>query len=80
MYPACSYHKNTIPHAQISQKNGVICPCMMSGSKVMLIINFRWKSKMTAKMAAKRTPWDNISQWEHQNSFIRQSEEYKKVS
>ena len=48
----------------------------MSGSKVMLIINFRLKSKM----AAKRTPWDNISQWEHQNSFIRQSEECKKVS
>ena len=35
---------------------------------------------MAAKKAAKRTPWDNISQWEHQNSFIRQSEEYKKVS
>ena len=35
---------------------------------------------MAAKMAAKRTPWDNISQWEHQNSFIRHSEEYKNVS
>ena len=60
--------------------------CMMSPWKVIFIRNPRWpprrydvslksyfgqKSKMAAKMAAKRIPWDTISWWEHENSFTR---------
>ena len=30
-------------------------------------------------MAAKRTPWDNISQWEHYNSFTRDIRGYKNI-
>ena len=34
------------------------------------------KNKMASKIAAKRTPWDNISQWEHQNSYIDKLQKY----
>ena len=42
----------------------------------------RWrrKNKMAPKMAAKRTPWDNISQWEHKNSYTRDIKGYKNMS
>ena len=56
----------------------------MSSSKVIVDYRFCLKSKMAAKIvaikAAKTRPWDNVSRWEHTNSFTRHLEDYKNVS
>ena len=54
-------------------------------SKIIPIIDFFQKSKMAANYlaamdatkTAKTRPWDNISKWEHQNSFTRPYQDYK---
>ena len=77
MYPTCLNHENNplnrflVP--KLHWKMGVIC---LSLFDVSLKSYFHQKSKM----AAKRTPWDTMSWWEHENSFTRHFEDYKKVS
>ena len=43
----------------------------------MLIIDFHWKSNMDDD--CQTTAWDNISQWEYENSFTLQFQDYKKT-